>query len=93
MLAIARTLMGNPIALLLDEPSEGLAPIVVQRIGELLRGLRDMGATVLIAEQNMHFCLRIATEATVIDKGQIVYRDTIEGLRANAGIRQRYLAI
>jgi branched-chain amino acid transport system ATP-binding protein len=57
MLAIARTLMGNPALLLLDEPSEGLAPIIVQRIGELLRQLRGTGATVLIAEQNMHFCL------------------------------------
>ena len=76
MLTIARTLMGNPIGLLLDEPSEGLAPIIVERIGELLRQLRDMGATVLLAEQNMHFCLGIASHATVIDKGQIVYRDT-----------------
>ncbi|MBI2714316.1 MAG: ABC transporter ATP-binding protein [Rhizobiales bacterium] len=93
MLAIARTLMGNPVALLLDEPSEGLAPIVVQRIGQLLRHLRDTGATILLAEQNMHFCLGIASAATVIDKGQIVYRDTIDKLKANDEIRQRYLAI
>ena len=58
MLAIARTLMGNPIVLLLDEPSEGLAPIVVRRIGEVVRRLRETGATILLAEQNMHFCLR-----------------------------------
>src|SRR5690606_31362520 len=76
MLAIARTLMGNPIVLLLDEPSEGLAPIVVARIGELLRKLRETGATILIAEQNMHFCLGIASDAVVIDKGAIVYRDS-----------------
>jgi branched-chain amino acid transport system ATP-binding protein len=93
MLAIARTLMGNPVALLLDEPSEGLAPIVVQRIAKLLRYLRDTGATVLLAEQNMHFCLGIASEATVIDKGKIVYRDTIDRLKSNDEIRQRYLAI
>jgi len=93
MLSMARALMGNPIALLLDEPSEGLAPIVIQRIGELLRRLRDTGATILLAEQNMHFCLGIASDATVIDKGQIVYRDTIENLKANDEIRQRYLAI
>ena len=93
MLAIARTLMGNPLALLLDEPSEGLAPIVVQRIGELLRGLRASGATVLLAEQNMHFCLGVASDATVIDKGQIVYRDSIAALKANAEVRQRYLAL
>ena len=93
MLTIARTLMGNPIGLLLDEPSEGLAPVIVQRIGELLRRLRDMGVTVLLAEQNMHFCLGIASHATIIDKGQIVYRDTIEALKQNEAVKSRYLAL
>jgi branched-chain amino acid transport system ATP-binding protein len=93
MLAIARTLMGNPVALLLDEPSEGLAPIIVRRIADVLHRLRGTGASILIAEQNMYFCLGIATDAAVIDKGQIVYRDTIGGLKANAEIRARYLAI
>ena len=93
MLTIARTLMGNPTGLLLDEPSEGLAPVIVERIGELLRKLRDMGVTVLLAEQNMHFCLGIASHATVIDKGQIVYRDTIEALKSNDAVKSRYLAL
>ena len=93
MLTIARTLMGNPTGLLLDEPSEGLAPVVVERIAELLRKLRDMGVTVLLAEQNMHFCLGIASHATVIDKGQIVYCDTIEALRSNDTVKSRYLAL
>ena len=93
MLTIARTLMGNPTGLLLDEPSEGLAPVIVERIGELLVKLRDMGVTVLLAEQNMHFCLGIASHATVIDKGQIVYRDTIEALRNNDAVKSRYLAL
>jgi len=93
MLAIARTLMGNPALLLLDEPSEGLAPIIVQRIGELLRQLRSLGSTVLIAEQNMHFCLGLASHATVIDKGQIVYAAGIDELKANDTIRRRYLAL
>jgi len=93
MLAIARTLMGNPALLLLDEPSEGLAPIIVQRIGELLRELRKLGSTVLIAEQNMHFCLGLASHATVIDKGQIVYAAGIDELKANEAIRRRYLAL
>ncbi|MFT4119594.1 ABC transporter ATP-binding protein [Bradyrhizobium sp.] len=93
MLAIARTLMGNPALLLLDEPSEGLAPIIVQRIGELLRQLRQLGSTVLIAEQNMHFCLGLASHATVIDKGQIVYAADIDALKANDAIRRRYLAL
>lgn len=93
MLTIARTLMGNPVALLLDEPSEGLAPIIVQRIAELLRRLRDMEVTVLLAEQNMHFCLGIASDVTVIDKGQIVYRDTVDALRHNEDVKRRYLAL
>lgn len=93
MLTIARTLMGNPIALLLDEPSEGLAPIVVASIAALVKRLQAMGTTMLIAEQNMHFCLGIADDVTVIDKGHVVYRDTIEGLRANEQIKQRYLVV
>ena len=93
MLTIARTLMGNPDLILLDEPSEGLAPIIVQAIGELIRTLRGMGVTILLAEQNMHFCLGIATHATVIDKGQIVHRSTIDELRGDEAIKQRYLAV
>jgi len=93
MLTIGRTLMGNPVCLLLDEPSEGLAPVIVQQIGALLRKLRDMGVTVLLAEQNLHFCLGIASHATVIDKGEIVYRDTIDALKANEDVKARYLAL
>lgn len=93
MLTIARTLMGNPDVLLLDEPSEGLAPIIVQAIGDLIRTLRETGVTIVLAEQNMHFCLGISEDAAVIDKGHIVYRDTIAGLRANQEVTKRYLAI
>jgi branched-chain amino acid transport system ATP-binding protein len=93
MLTIARTLMGNPIGLLLDEPSEGLAPVIVARIGELLRRLRDMGVTVLLAEQNMHFCLGIASHAVVIDKGRIVYRNSIDALKSDDAVKKRYLAL
>lgn len=93
MLTIARTLMGNPELLLLDEPSEGLAPIIVDTIGELIGQLHEIGVTILMAEQNMHFCLRVATHAAVIDKGVIVYQDTIEALRASDDIKQRYLSV
>ncbi len=93
MLAIARALIGNPKILLLDEPSEGLAPLVVASIAHLLRDLRAQGATILLAEQNLHFCLSIASDALIIDKGQIVYRDTVAGLNANHEIRSRYLAL
>lgn len=93
MLSIARSLMGNPTVVLLDEPSEGLAPIIVQGIGAFLRELSTTGATILIAEQNMHFCLGLAQRAVVIDKGQIVYADTIAALKADEAVRKRYLAL
>ena len=93
MLTIARTLMGNPDVVLLDEPSEGLAPIIVEKIGELIQRLRDMGTTLIVAEQNMHFCLDIATHVAVIDKGHIVYRGSIDELRANDDVKKRYLAV
>ena len=93
MLTIARTLMGNPDVLLLDEPSEGLAPIIVQKIGELIQTLRGMGITLIVAEQNMHFCLDIASHVAVIDKGHIVYRGSIDELRANDDVKKRYLAV
>lgn len=93
MLTIARTLMGNPDLILLDEPSEGLAPIIVQRIGELIAQLRESGVSILMAEQNMHFCLRVATHATVIDKGEIRFAGTIESLRENDDVKARYLSV
>ena len=93
MLTIARTLIGNPDVVLLDEPSEGLAPIIVEKIGELIQRLRDMGTTLIVAEQNMHFCLDIASHVAVIDKGHIVYRGSIDELRANDDVKKRYLAV
>ena len=93
MLVIGRALMGNPTMLLLDEPSEGLAPVIVQQIALLIKELRKTGMTILLAEQNMHFCLNIATHVAVIDKGKIVYRDTVEGLRNNDEIKKRYLSV
>jgi branched-chain amino acid transport system ATP-binding protein len=93
LLSMARCLMGNPDLILLDEPSEGLAPIIVQEIGRLIRSLRSTGVTIVLAEQNMHFCLGISDDAVVIDKGQIVYRGTIETLKADKDITGRYLAI
>tara|TARA_R110002124_G_scaffold279572_1_gene452180 strand:- start:10159 stop:10869 length:711 start_codon:yes stop_codon:yes gene_type:complete len=93
MLTIARGLMGNPELILLDEPSEGLAPIIVQRIGELIRELRDSGVSILMAEQNMHFCLKVATHSTVIDKGEIRFSGTIDELRQNEEVKSRYLSV
>ncbi len=93
LLAMARCLMGNPDVILLDEPSEGLAPIIVQQIGRLIRELRQTGITIILAEQNMHFCLGISDDAVVIDKGRIVYSDTIDALRKDEDVLSRYLAV
>ncbi len=93
MLTVGRSLMGNPDVLLLDEPSEGLAPIMVQKIGNLIQSLRKMGKTIVLAEQNLHFCLGLADRAVVIDKGKDVFCGTIAELNANAEIKQRYLSV
>jgi branched-chain amino acid transport system ATP-binding protein len=93
MLTVGRSLMGNPDVLLLDEPSEGLAPIMVQKIGDLIQSLREMGKTIVLAEQNLHFCLGLADRAVVIDKGTDVFVGTITELNDNADIKQRYLSV
>lgn len=93
MLTVGRSLMGNPSVLLLDEPSEGLAPIMVQRIGDLIETLRKVGTTIVLAEQNLHFCLGLADRAVVIDKGSDVFVGSIAELNANEEIKQRYLSV
>ena len=93
MLTIGRALMGNPSLLLLDEPSEGLAPIMVQKIGDLIENLRQQGTTIVLAEQNLHFCLGLADRAVVIDKGCDVFMGSISELNANADIKKRYLSV
>ena len=93
MLTGGRALMGNPDVLLLDEPSEGLAPIMVQKIGDLIATLRKLGKTIVLAEQNLHFCLGLADRAVVIDKGTDVFCGTIHELNDNADIKQRYLSV
>ncbi|MBX6747361.1 MAG: ABC transporter ATP-binding protein, partial [Acetobacteraceae bacterium] len=79
--------------LLLDEPSEGLAPLIVAQIGELIRKLRQMGTTIVLAEQNSRFCLGVATAVAVIDKGSIVWRGSVEQFRADPSIQARYLQV
>ncbi|KAF3996718.1 ABC transporter ATP-binding protein [Glaciimonas immobilis] len=93
MLVIGRALMGNPTLLLLDEPSEGLAPVIVQQIAVQIGALRKAGTTILLAEQNMHFCLHVASHVAVIDKGRIVYCDSAQALRNNDEIKRRYLSV
>jgi len=93
MLTIARTLMGNPDLVLLDEPSEGLAPLIVDAIGELVLQLKQEGVTILLAEQNLHFSLAVSERAYVIDDGRIQFSGTAAELEAQPEIIQKYLAV
>lgn len=92
-LTVGRTLMGNPDLLLLDEPVEGLAPIVVKDLGKQILELGKMGETMLFSEQNVKFAMMTAERAYVIDKGKIRYQGRIEELSANEEVKKRYLMI
>jgi branched-chain amino acid transport system ATP-binding protein len=93
MLAIARTLMGNPRAILLDEPSEGLAPLIVDQLVRAIHTLKEQGLCILLSEQNLHFALEVADRAYIIEKGHIRFGGTIAELQANESISAQYLAL
>ena len=93
MLTIARTLMGNPRLVLLDEPSEGLAPVIVEQMAGAVRALKAEGLSILLAEQNLRFATGIADGATVLEKGRAVWSGSLEALLADAAARGRYLAV
>lgn len=93
MLTIARTLMGNPRLILLDEPSEGLAPVIVEQMANAILALKRDGVTVLLAEQNLHFAARVADRAAVIETGRIVWAGGMAELRADEAVQGRYLAV
>jgi branched-chain amino acid transport system ATP-binding protein len=93
MLTIARTLMGNPELLLLDEPSEGLAPLVVDHLGEQIAQLKRAGLTILLAEQNVEFSLALADRVYVLEKGSIRFEGPAERLRDDESLRHELLAL
>ncbi len=93
MLTIARTLMGNPKLVLLDEPSEGLAPVVVEQMARTVRTLKGEGLSVLLSEQNLHFAREVADRAYIVEKGRIRYDGAMAALMEDAGARATFLGV
>ena len=93
MLAIGRALMTNPDCLIMDEPSEGLAPIIIQSLWEAIGHLKREGMSILLVEQNAHLALKLVDHVNIVSKGRVVYAASPDELRANDEIRSRYLGI
>ena len=93
MLTIARTLMGNPALVLLDEPSEGLAPVIVDQMVQAIRSLKREGLAIVLSEQNVNFAMKVADRAYIIEKGRIRHECTIDALMADETMRRTYLTV
>ena len=93
MLTIARTLMGNPELVLLDEPTEGLAPVIVIALKEMILRLKEMGTTILLSEQNVKFAVKVSDRVFIIDNGAIRYSNDIKGFVEDERVQKRYLAV
>lgn len=93
MLAIGRALMKNPDLILLDEPVEGLAPLVVRNLVEVIREIQKSAVTVLLADQNLKFCRKVAGRGYILEKGLIQYEGEIESIWKNEEIVSKYLAV
>ncbi|MEO8123283.1 MAG: ABC transporter ATP-binding protein [Burkholderiales bacterium] len=93
MLTVARTLMGNPFLVLLDEPSEGVAPVIVEQMAHMILELKSQGVSILLSEQNMHFAELVSDRAYVLEKGQIRFKGTMAELAAAEDVRRNYLSV
>lgn len=93
MLTIARTLMGNPEVVLLDEPTEGLSPVMVGTLKELILRLKGIGVTIILAEQNIKFAMTVSDRVAIIDRGYIRYEADIDTFKEDKGIQKTYLAV
>ena len=93
MLTVARTLMGNPYLVLLDEPSEGVAPIIVEQMVQTILELKSQGVSILLCEQNMHFAELVSDRAYVLEKGQIRYAGSMQALAGSDEVRRAYLSL
>lgn len=93
MLTVARTLMGNPLLILLDEPSEGVAPLIVELMANTILELKKAGVSILLSEQNVHFAELVSDRAYVLEKGQIQWNGTMAELAENVDIQRAYLTV
>ena len=93
MLTVARSLMGNPLLLLLDEPSEGVAPVIVEQMAQMILALKAEGVSILLSEQNMHFAELVSDRAYVLEKGQIRFEGSMAELSANEEVRRNYIGV
>jgi branched-chain amino acid transport system ATP-binding protein len=93
MLTVARTLMGNPYLVLLDEPSEGVAPVIVEQMAEMILELKQAGVSILLSEQNLHFAELVSDRAYVLEKGQLRFEGSMEALASSQDVRKAYLEV
>jgi len=93
MLTVARSLMGNPYLVLLDEPSEGVAPLIVEQMAQMIDELKSQGVSILLSEQNMHFAELVSDRAYVLEKGQIRFHGTMQELSDDEDVRRAYLSV
>ncbi|PWB64281.1 MAG: ABC transporter ATP-binding protein, partial [Deltaproteobacteria bacterium] len=93
MLTIARTLTGNPALVLLDEPTEGLAPVIVLSLKEMILRLKEMGTTILLSEQNVKFAVKVSDRVFIIDNGAIRYRNETAKFVEDEAVQKKYLAV
>jgi len=93
MLTVGRTLMGNPLLVLLDEPSEGVAPVIVEQMAQMILELKAKGVSILLSEQNLHFAELVSDRAYVLEKGQIRFEGSIDELARAEDIRRAYLSV
>jgi len=93
MLTVARSLMGNPFLVLLDEPSEGIAPVIVEQMAHMILALKAEGVSILLSEQNMHFAELVSDRAYVLEKGQIRFEGSMAELSANEEVRRNCIGV
>jgi branched-chain amino acid transport system ATP-binding protein len=93
MLTVARTLMGNPLLVLLDEPSEGVAPVIVEQMADMILALKAEGVSILLSEQNLHFAQWVSDRAYVLEKGQIRHQASMRDLVDDEEVQRNYLSV